>query len=136
MNSFLLDTHVVIWALTENHRLDENVKAIIKDPGNSVYFSAVSLWEIAIKNTKAPDKCPYNEKYIYEACIASGFELLELEAKHIFGLRSLSAKEGCSLSNMDPFDRILISQAKTEDISIISADSAFKYYDESCIITL
>ena len=131
----LLDTHAIIWALTDDKRLSARMKELILNPNNSVYFSSVSLWEIAIKNSKAPDKCPYNEQTIYGHCINSGFELLDLIPEHIFSLRTLRVKANCALSNMDSFDRILISQAKSEGMKIISADPNFANYDEECIFT-
>ena len=132
----LLDTHAVIWALTGDKRLGVKNEELILDSSNSVYFSIVSLWEIAIKNAKAPDKCPYNERMVYEQCIESGYEMLELKPDHIFTLRSLNVKPQCTLSNMDPFDRVLISQAKSEGMHILSADSNFKNYDVPCIMEI
>ena len=132
----LLDTHVIIWAITGDGRLGKENEKLILDTSNQVYFSIVSLWEIAIKNAKSPGKCPYDERDVYENCLKSGFELLELPPEHIFTLRSLRVKPGCTLSNMDPFDRALISQAKSEGMRIMSADSNFKYYDEACILKI
>ena len=132
----LLDTHAIIWALTGDNRLGTQAKKLLLCPQNSVHFSIVSIWEIAIKNQKAPEKCPYNEQAIYNFCIDSGFEPLGLLPEHIYTTRCLKTKSGCALSNTDLFDRILISQAKAEGMQILSADSNFKNYDEACIITI
>lgn len=129
----LLDTHVIIWVLTDDKRLKKAVKKEILNESNIIYFSTASLWEIAIKNCKAPSKCPYNEKIIYEKCIETGLEPLEISRDHIFNVRNLKIKKGRELTNMDPFDRILISQAKTENMQLLSADINFDNYDENCI---
>ena len=132
----LLDTHAIIWALTGDARLKpENEKRIL-NPDNSVYFSTASLWEIAIKNGKAPEKCPYSERDIYEKCIASGYELLDVHPEDIFAVRTLRVKKDHSLLNMDPFDRLLLAQAKAEKMRLLSADRNFDNYDEACLLSI
>ena len=132
----LLDTHTIIWTLTGDERLGRTNEERILDTANSIYFSVVSLWEIALKNAKAPDKCPYDERVVYEQCIESGLELLGLSQEHVFALRTLRTKAGRTIANMDPFDRILIAQAKSERMRILSADTNFKNYDEKCILAI
>ena len=107
----LLDTHMVI-----------------------ICCSTVSLWEIAIKNQKNPEKCPYHEKMILEYCMAAGYELIHIVPSHILAVRNLRIREGRTLSNLDPFDRLLIAQAKTENLSFLTHDSLIPFYEEKCII--
>ncbi|MDO4940058.1 MAG: type II toxin-antitoxin system VapC family toxin [Lachnospiraceae bacterium] len=126
----LLDTHVIIWVLTDDTALSENARASITDPNNTIYYSIASIWEIAIKNAKSPDRCPYNEKEIADLCDKSGFLPLDITIDHIQGLRNLKVKSGKELSNHDPFDRILLSQAKSENMKLFSHDSNFGNYDE------
>lgn len=132
----LLDTHAIIWVLTDDPNLSVKVKAEISDPKNTIYYSLASIWEIAIKNAKAPERCPYNEKEIAELCDKSGFLSLDINANHIYGLRNLTIKSGKELSNHDPFDRILLSQAKAENMKFFSHDSNFDNYDEKCVIKI
>lgn len=129
----LLDTHVLIWALTDDKSLPKRIADMIDDRNNIIYFSAASLWELAIKNFKSPEKCPYNEAVVEEISIRSGFHCLNVTGQHIKNIRTLRTKPGCELSNYDPFDRMLISQAKTEGALLLSHDKNFQYYAETCI---
>lgn len=132
----LLDTHAIIWALTDDPTLSKKAKAEISDSKNTIYYSLASIWEIAIKNAKAPERCPYNEKEISELCDKSGFLLLDITAVHIYGLRNLTIKPGKELYNHDPFDRILLSQAKSEGMKLFSHDTNFDNYDERCVVKI
>ena len=129
----LLDTHAVIWSLTNDPQLSTEAKEMILKPENLIIVSAASLWEIAIKSQKSHALCPYHEKDIKQFCELSGYELLPVRPSHILQLRSLRIKPGCTLSNMDPFDRILLSQAKEEGALFLTHDRAFSFYDESVI---
>lgn len=131
----LLDTHVIIWAITDDPRLPEKIKGLISDPENIIFFSTASLWEIAVKNLKTPDKCPYHEKEIMEYCNQAGYVPLNIQPSHVLGVRNLQIMEGRYIGNYDPFDRILISQAKEEQCIILSHDSAFLNYNEKCILS-
>lgn len=132
----LLDTHAIIWALTDDPALSKKAKAEISDSKNTIYYSLASIWEIAIKNVKAPERCPYNEKEIADLCNKSGFLLLDITAVHIYGLRNLTIKPGKELYNHDPFDRILLSQAKSENMKLFSHDTNFDNYDERCVVKI
>ena len=130
----LLDTHMVIWALTNDPQLPYAAREMINSPENIVFFSAVSLWEIAIKNQKNPEKCPYHEKMILEYCTAAGYELIHIAPSHILAVRNLRIREGRTLSNLDPFDRLLIAQAKAEECVLLSHDRNFENYLEKCVL--
>ena len=129
----LLDTHVIIWSITNDPRLSASARSLILSPENMVFFSTVSLWEIAIKNQKSPEKCPYHEKDILDYCIASGYEPVYLLPRHVLGIRTLHVREGRVLSNQDPFDRILLAQARAENCLLLTHDSHFENYGEKCI---
>ena len=131
--NILLDTHVIIWALTNDPRLTDEAKALIMDPENMVAVSTVSLWEIAVKNQKAPRLCPYHEKEIHDYCVKAGYPVLDIKAKHVSEIRGLRTKPGVVLTNHDPFDRMLIAQAKSEKFILLSHDRNFEYYGEDCI---
>ena len=129
----LLDTHVIIWALTNDPQLTDEAKALIMDPENTVAISTVSLWEIAMKNQKAPHLCPYHEKEILDYCVNAGYLVMDIKAKHILEICGLRTKPGAVLTNHDPFDRMLIAQAKSEKVTLLSHDRNFAYYEEDCI---
>ena len=130
----LLDTHMVIWALTNDPQLSYKAREMISDPENVICCSTVSLWEIAIKNQKNPEKCPYHEKMILEYCTAAGYELIHIVPSHILAVRNLRIREGRTLSNLDPFDRLLIAQAKAEECVLLSHDRNFENYLEKCVL--
>lgn len=134
--NILLDTHVIIWALTDDERLPVQVKEVISDNNNLVYYSIASLWEIAIKHYKMPDKCPYDEKTIAQYCKCAGYFELAIKQEHIEAIKALKVKKNVQLCNYDPFDRILLSQAKSEGMRIISHDTNFDNYDEKCIVRI
>ena len=131
--NILLDTHVIIWALTNDSQLTDEAKAQIMDPENTVIISTVSLWEIAVKNQKAPRLCPYHEKEILDYCVQAGYLVMDIKAKHVLEIRGLRIKPGTVLTNYDPFDRMLIAQAKSEKYILLSHDRNFEYYGEDCI---
>ena len=129
----LLDTHVILWALTDDPRLTPAAREMLLAPDHVLCFSAVSLWEIALKNQKSPERCPYPERDILDSCLAAGYEPLQVTPAHILAIRGLQLREGRTLSNLDPFDRLLIAQAKAEGARILSHDSNFENYQEPCI---
>ena len=69
-------------------------------------------------------------------CEQAGYLPLEIRSSHVLGLRDLKQKPGRYLSNYDPFDRMIISQAKAENCIVLSHDSAFQNYDEPCIMLI
>ena len=129
----LLDTHVIIWMLTDDPRLSKSARVMIENPDNIIYYSTASIWEIAIKNFKSPEKCPYNEEQIADLCVRSGYEPLDIKAEHISYIRTLKINKEKELKNYDPFDRMLIAQAKAEGMILISHDFNFCNYSEKCI---
>ncbi len=130
----LLDTHVIIWALTNDSRLPDRIRSMILDPDHMIYFSTVSLLEIAIKNQKSPEKCPYHEQNILDLCLEAGYIPMTILPSHIMEIRDLQIRPGRELSNLDPFDRLLIAQAKAENCFFLSHDRNFDNYQEKCII--
>ena len=129
----LLDTHMVIWALTNDPHLSDPARKMIASPDNQVCFSTVSLWEIAIKNQMRPDKCPYHEKTVMEYCIESGFEPVNILPSHVLAIRELRIRPNRELCNLDPFDRLLVAQARVENCLFLTHDRNLENYQESCI---
>ena len=109
----LLDTHVLLWALTDPQELDAGAREKIVSPENLVYVSLASLWELQIKESIGKLKLP---KDFFEALEPAGFELLPVLLGHIKALRRLP------LIHRDPFDRILVAQAKSEGITLVTRD--------------
>lgn len=134
--TILLDTHVIIWALTNDRQLSSQARDMIADPDNMVFVSTASLWEIAVKNRKAPHLCPYHEAEIFTFCIKAGYLVMDIKPAHILAIRTLQARADRTITNQDPFDRLLIAQAKSEGCTLLSHDRNFENYDEECICTI
>jgi len=115
----LLDTHIIIWFLEDSNRLKTDYIELIGDPLNVIYFSPVSIGEMAIKASKNKLKYPDD---ITKICQDVGFEELTLSSKHSVLLRDLP------IFHNDLFDRLLIAQAISEDIYLISEDGIFEQY--------
>ncbi|MFZ1750426.1 MAG: type II toxin-antitoxin system VapC family toxin [Saprospiraceae bacterium] len=121
----LMDTHILIWYMENNARLKEQYIEVINDVNNQIYFSAVSIAEMAIKASKNKLKYPEN---IMDICLEIGFSELELKSKHSFLLRYLPT------FHHDPFDRLLIVQAQSEKLKLMTEDQIFFQYDVELVV--
>lgn len=121
--NYLLDTHIFLWSLNDSHQLKPLWKDIISNSENEIYVSVVSLWETIIKaNLKKLDiEAPYYNTLL-EGIQVTGFGILSLMHNHIEVLESLENL------HRDPFDRILISQAVSEDLVFITDDTQILKY--------
>ncbi len=115
----LLDTHTLIWALEDSDRLSSAARAILDDAGNVVLASAVSGWEIAIKQASGRLDVPDN---LEEAIEAAGFIKRSITFADARRIRALPAH------HRDPFDRMLVAQALEDGIPIITRDPVFARY--------
>ena len=131
----LLDTHVVLWYITEDERLSDEAKAWINNGENEVYYSLVSVWEVAIKHLAKRNKMPLTDEDFVSYAEETGMSFLALEKKHIAMLKTLTLQEAAK-EHHDPFDRILISQAKSENMLLLTHDRLLKGYGEPCVITI
>lgn len=118
----LVDTHALIWFITNDRSLPKKTKTIIEDSDNSCVVSVASLWEMGIKYSLGRIELKSDLENIFRIIEKSGFGLLPITPEHILA----STKLG--LHHKDPFDRIIIAQAITEKLTIISKDKQFKYY--------
>lgn len=116
----LLDTHVFLWALEGNKKLKDSIRRIIEDPKNQILVSVVNGIEISIKSRKEKLKLKTTLKRMFEI---SGFEILNINFNHLLALDKLP------LHHKDPFDRILISQSKVENLTLITSDIKIWKYD-------
>ena len=80
----LLDTHILLWALSGDPRLPEKAEKMILDRRNDIYYSLASLWEIEIKHLAHPEALPVTAKEISEYCIQAGYQSLCQSERHIF----------------------------------------------------
>lgn len=131
--NLLLDTHILIWALNEDSRLPEKAREMILDKDNAIFYSSVSIWEISIKHTNHPDNVGFSGKELAQFCQEAGFLPVEMRDRHVFALETITRAEEAP-PHHDPFDRMLIAQAKAENMSFVTHDSLLPYYEEKCII--
>ena len=129
----LLDTHILLWTLSNDVRLPEKARKLIEDENNEIYYSIISLWEVEIKHLTHPDAMPVSAKQLTEYCVQSGFQKISIEESHIYAMADLK-REKDALSHKDPFDRILICQASTENMIFVTHDSLIGGYNAPCIL--
>ena len=119
----LLDTHTFVWMDDAPSRLPQRVQRALEDVDNSLLLSLVSVWEIQIKAQLGRLNIQTSVENLVERHQASnGIELLPITLPHILGLSELPSHHG------DPFDRLLISQARVEDIILVTKDENISKY--------
>lgn len=129
----LLDTHMIIWTLTNNPKLPIKAKELIVNPENDIYFSVVSLWEIEIKRLSKPDKLPITAQMISDYCKHAGFNLIQLQENSIYELSTLFRPD-TEPPHKDPFDRMLLCQAISNNMNFLTHDSLIKTYTAKNIL--
>ncbi len=117
--NLLLDTHVLLWWLDANPSLSEKATETIADGNNLVLISAAVVWEIRIKEALGKLEIPSNFQRVLER---QPFEMLAITAEHAHAVGDLPAH------HRDPFDRMLIAQAKAERLTIVTRDAIIKQY--------
>ena len=121
---YLLDTHFVIWAVTDTTKISKKIKEVLVDPDNKILVSTVSFWEISLKHSIGkleleggiPEDLP-------QSCLQMGFEIEPLSAENSITYHKLKATY-----HKDPFDRMLIWQAISNDYTLLSVDIQAKKY--------
>ena len=133
--NLLLDTHIALWAITDHPRLSQAARKLILDPDNAIYYSVVSVWEVLLKNDSAKNNLSLSPEDFVQFCEEAGFFPLTLKPKHIVTASKLDTA-AIDKRHSDPFDRILLAQAKTENYSFITHDEKLPLYNEKCIISV
>ncbi len=121
----LLDTHALLWWLADDPQLSAHARSLIASPSNPVLVSAVSGWEMSIK--KALDKLDVDLDVLQLELEKNAFEILPVSFEHGIAAGALP------LHHRDPFDRMLIAQAQSESLYLVSVDSRFADYDVDVI---
>lgn len=112
----LLDTHLLLWAAYEPSRLSELARATIESAGNTPVYSAASIWEVAIKSALGRADFTADPAVLRRGLQENGYRELEISGMHAVAVRGLPP------IHHDPFDRILVAQARTEGMPLLSAD--------------
>lgn len=118
----LLDTHLLLWAMAATRKLPRTVRTQLLDLDNEIYYSAASLWEIAIKSGLRRKDFRINIEALLTALRKSGFVELPITAVHAVGVASLPA------IHKDPFDRLLVAQSVAEPMTLLTNDSTLGGY--------
>ena len=121
----LLDTHTLLWLDTDLSRLSPRARSLLRDRKNQVYVSAITAWELSIKNRlgKLPSASSLLNSY-HSSLARYGFLALPLTSDHALAERTLSA------DHKDPFDRALVAQAAHEKLSLLSNDPLLAQFSE------
>src|SRR5690606_34592905 len=118
----LLDTHLLLWAASNPERLSPEACELISEIGNEILFSAASIWEIAIKNSLGRPDFVVDPRLLRRGLLDNGYAELPVASHHAVAIDSLPP------IHKDPFDRILIAQAVSEGIILLTSDAIVASY--------
>ncbi|AMP05409.1 type II toxin-antitoxin system VapC family toxin [Collimonas pratensis] len=118
----LLDTHLLLWAAGTPDRLSAPALALIGSQENELFFSAASLWEIAIKRGLGRSDFQVDARLLRRGLLDNGYSELVIDSEHAVAIDSLPP------IHKDPFDRILVAQATVEGILLLTVDSLVAQY--------
>lgn len=118
-----MDTHILLWWLSDDKKLDKRVRMLLANPNNHILVSSISVWEIVIKKTLGKLVAPDNIKEILDT---GDFDLLPMTVDHAFAVQDLP------FLHSDPFDRLLIAQCLVEDVVFITEDKFIPQYNITC----
>ncbi len=120
MSELLLDTHVLLWWRGDYRRISAHAREAITDPGHVLFFSAASMWEMAIKHAAGKLKMPRD---ILDTFEQRGFTELQMSSRHGLIAGALPPHHG------DPFDRMLVAQTQCEKLTLVTNDARIAAYD-------
>jgi PIN domain nuclease of toxin-antitoxin system len=127
----LLDTHVALWAVVADERLPPRARELIADPENEVFVSAASVWEIAVKHALArggPNDMPISAEKALGYFRDAGYEPLEIAPVHAVAIERLPKLHS------DPFDRMLVAQALTVPLRLLTHDARVARYSDTVML--
>jgi PIN domain nuclease of toxin-antitoxin system len=120
--NLLLDTHLLVWSTSSSQRLSSTARALINNHDNQLFFSAASLWELAIKQPLGRKDFRVDARLLRRELLNIGYTELPISSNHAVAVDSLP------LIHRDPFDRILIVQATLEGITLLTVDKIVARY--------
>jgi PIN domain nuclease of toxin-antitoxin system len=123
----LLDTHIILWAAGMPDKLSDSARKLLIEKDSALFFSAASLWEIVIKRGIGRDDFRVDPPRLQKMLLQNGYVELPVTAEHVLRLDTLP------LLHIDPFDRILIAQARSEAMLLLTVDSAVIQYGEAVL---
>ena len=120
--NLLVDTHLLLWAAGEPDKLTKRARKLLEDPGSNLWFSAASVWEIAIKNGLRREDFQIEPRRLRRGLLDNGWRELAILSEHGIATLSLPA------IHKDPFDRMLIAQAQVEGFVLVTSDDVVAKY--------
>jgi PIN domain nuclease of toxin-antitoxin system len=118
----LLDTQLLLWAAGQPERLSAAARKLLNSPRNELLFSAASLWEVAIKNTLGREDFRVEPRLLRRGLLDNGYAELPVTSQHAVSIDDLP------LLHKDPFDRLLLAQAISEGITLLTGDAQLARY--------
>ena len=121
----LLDTHIILWAAGQPDKLSESAREMLVDTGNILFFSAASIWEVVIKRRLDRDDFKVDPYRLRKMLVMNDYSELPVASEHVLRVDTLPS------FHKDPFDRILIAQARAEGMLLLTVDLAIIEYGEA-----
>ncbi|HTY50523.1 MAG TPA: type II toxin-antitoxin system VapC family toxin [Steroidobacteraceae bacterium] len=125
--NLLLDTHVALWAITDSSKLPKKARELIESHSASIWISAASIWEIAIKHGLDRRDMPVSSRDAMEYFRESGYRFLPVAAEHAVAVEALPDH------HRDPFDRMLVAQALIEPMRLMTHDAVVARYSDTIL---
>jgi PIN domain nuclease of toxin-antitoxin system len=123
--NLLLDTHLLLWAATHDAMMTAEADRLVKAPENVLWFSVASLWEVAIKRALDRPDFRAEASVLRAGLLSNGYREIGIEGRHVLALPALPG------IHRDPFDRILIAQAKVEGLTFLTVDGTLAAYGDA-----
>jgi PIN domain nuclease of toxin-antitoxin system len=120
--TLLVDTHLLLWAAGEPQRLSKKARRLLDDPDSQLWFSAVSLWEVAIKHGLGRKDFRVDPRRLRRGLIDNGWRELTISSEHAVATLDLPPL------HKDPFDRMLVAQAQVEGLALVTSDELVARY--------
>ena len=121
--NLLLDTHLLLWTAFEQRRVSPAARSRLEDPRNTLWFSAASIWEVAIKRAQNRPDFRTQPSVLRAGLLANGYQEVPIDGRHCLALVSMPPLHG------DPFDRLLLAQAISEGMVLLTADRRLAAYE-------
>jgi PIN domain nuclease of toxin-antitoxin system len=123
----LLDTHVLLWAAGDPSKLSRKTRTLLSTADNALLFSVASLWEIAIKRQLGRADFKVDPRLLRRGLLDNGYGEIVIASAHVVAIDSLPD------IHRDPFDRLLIAQARVEGVALLTSDNAVLRYGEPAL---
>lgn len=122
--NLLLDTQIALWAITDSPKLGARARELILSPNAMIWVSTATLWEVAIKHSLGRGDMPVSAEEAIRYFRESGYQFLSIEPEHAATIERLPPH------HQDPFDRMLVAQAMTEPMRLLTRDAQLPAYGD------